>query len=269
MNDRELQSLIRMAVESDGLDDLVASDPRSSACLRMSRLDSVARAGLPPTGSEKRHLAQCSICRARFRALAGAGRPVRHPWLPWAARASAIAAAACLVMIIYFSRGTGGPTERSIPVPVVTVAEPVNLSVCNKPTAGNEPNDEFVATCDDQCAMVAVFRECDDTCECHDWQVHEWSMDGETLAIAEADDLVEIALDAADPKARGQLLVLAAPGQSEKLPTTPHDAENLLACLRENVPEFCDDEEFSAYAAAMQECLPTGVTLVGRTFSRR
>lgn len=269
MNDRELQSLIRMTVESDSLDDLSAPSPRTSVCLRMSRLDTLARAGLPPTGVERRHLTECSICRARFRAFAGLGRLVRKTWLLWVARASALAAAACLVLIIYLSRGEVSPTARPTPIPALAVAEPVRLSVCNEPTLASNPDGEFVATCDDKCELVAVFRECDDACDCLDWQVHEWSVDGETLAIAGADDLVEIALDETAPQTGGQLLVLAAPGHSEKLPTTPHDAANLLACLRDNVPEFCDDEEFSAYAAAMQECLPTGVTLVGRTFSRR
>lgn len=271
MNDRELQSLIRMAVESGGLDDPAASGPRTAACLRMTRLDTLARAGLPATGAEKRHLAECSLCRARFRALSATGRPVRHTRLPWVFRASAVAAAACLVLIIYLSRHHTIPAARPVSVPVVAAAtvEPIHLSVCNGPAAASAENREFVARCDDQCALVAVYRECDESCGCHDWQMHKWNVDGDMLAIIEPDDLVEIALDETAPQAGGQLLVLAAPGQSHKLPRTPDDAEDLLACLRANVPELCDDEEFSAYAAAMQECLPSGVTLVGRTFSRR
>lgn len=282
MKDIGLESLIRLAVESDGLDDPSAASPRSQACLTMGRLDSLARAGLTPTPAEQRHLAQCRLCRARRDAFMAAERASRASavrawsWGPprWALGAVVAAAAMAAVYFLQLSPELAVVTPQP---PMERCATPFNagqaacvpILLCHDPSIddGEEPGlAHFRTVAEETCYVVALFRACDEGCSCLGWELFEWDAHGHTMAALSPDETLDIALSVADASPVGQLLLLASSGPPSDLPSTPDEAAQLLACLDEVSVSGCEDDDMSAYASAVQACLPESVTLVQQTF---
>ncbi|MBU0639805.1 MAG: hypothetical protein KKB50_13135 [Planctomycetes bacterium] len=277
MNEDEFEELLRMAVESETLDDPDAPDPRKPNCPSMSRLEALGAGRLPETAPERHHLAGCGICRARFAAFrAGENAAGRSPQpvtstraTPWLMRVATFAAAAALLAIVQVSLDRGRDGREPSPGPVVGQAGILPISVCHDPAlepAWQPRIDHFLTTADESCVVVAVFRAWNETCQCLDWRLHEWGEAGRTLAELDPDEMLDIALNVSDNPPVGQLLVLASSRQPDDLPATSVDAEALLECLNVVAPPACPNSDVSAYASAVRACLPANVTLVAQTF---
>ncbi len=98
MDDRELEILTRMSVESDDWDRPEALSPRTAACLSISRIEAFAGSESAATEVEQAHLRSCRLCANRYRAFGGSvdrgarSQPSRR-WLNGAATV-----AACLLV---------------------------------------------------------------------------------------------------------------------------------------------------------------------------
>ncbi|MGD8453395.1 MAG: hypothetical protein PVJ57_16405 [Phycisphaerae bacterium] len=282
MKDSGLENLIRLAVESDGPDDLAAASSRTPACLTMGRLGSLVRAGLTPTREEWRHLSRCRLCRARYEAFQiaeniarpqarSAWRLTRGRWVMGTAVAAAAMAAVYVLQLRY-----SVPDVQPRPVGERCVA-PLNLDqaacvpilLCHDPEAEDGEDTglaRFRTVSEETCYVVALFRACDEGCRCLGWELFEWDSHGHTMAALSPDQTLEIALSLADASPVGQILVLASSGDPEDLPGSPDEAAQLLACLDDVATTGCTDEDMSAYASAVHACLPENVTLVQQTF---
>jgi hypothetical protein len=187
-----------------------------------------------------------------------------------------VAVAAALLLAVYAWRDgnraqRGAPRGYSVPVsasavlPELTVMVTPAVALSRELPVRAQP-DEVAAKCDDECVVMAVYRECSETCECRDWQVHEWNEEGQQLVDLDPEELVDIALDVTGNPAVGQIMVLASPGRKSDASERPVDAGEVLACLANMESPTCDDGELSAYAMAVKECLPASVTVVERNF---
>jgi hypothetical protein len=263
VDDRELENLIRMALESAELDDLTAPTSHSSACLSMTRLELLAQTGLSPAGPERQHLARCRLCRDRFRAFV-ASRPLGQRWVQPVRGLGLLrltaAVAACLVLLLYASHNRTHRPARPQHVPI---------SVCHEPVPASEgaPRiDHFATTSEEPCLVLAVFRAWDEACQCLNWQLYEWDAEGRTLAALEPHEWLEIARNVTGNPPVEQLLVFASSRHAGDLPATTDDAAALLQCLNDVAPPACAEDDVSVYASALRECLPASVTLVPKTF---
>jgi len=108
---------------------------------------------------------------------------------------------------------------------------------------------------------MAAYRSCDDECVCMDWELHQWDAEGHTLADLDANELLQIALDATGHPGGGQLIVMAAAREAAAEVEDPKSAETILDCLASVEAADCEDNDLLAYASAVQACLPASVTL--------
>ncbi|TWT42378.1 hypothetical protein RAS1_35090 [Phycisphaerae bacterium RAS1] len=102
MDDRTLDHLIRSLAEADSLDDARAGEARSPRCLSMPRLVSLSASTRGASLSERFHLATCSLCAARSRAL-GPTRPTAARVQRTLARLATTAAAAAVLAMLFWS----------------------------------------------------------------------------------------------------------------------------------------------------------------------
>lgn len=279
MDARQLENLIRHAMESVELDDPAAESPRGADCLSMARLDVTAGGGLPLTASERRHVARCGLCRGRYDAFAAtapasaSARPQsrgRRLVRQWSGPAAA-AIAAGLVLAFGVPRGAETKTEagRGVAALASVGLGGVPVSVCYEPgqaSAGAGRIDHFPATAEEPCLIVAVFRAWDETCQCLAWQLHEWDDEGRTLARLDPERPLDIAWNVTDDPPVEQLLVLASSRRPGDLPGYRDDAVELLECLNSKEPPALAHGGVSEYASAVSFCLPSNVTLVQQTF---
>lgn len=276
---RQLEDLIRHAMESGELDDPVAESPRGADCLSMARLDVTGSGGLPLAESERRHVAGCGLCRGRYSAFGGsdlAARRVRAEargrrlMRQWSGPAAA-AIAAGLLLAFGVLRGVETKTEA---VRRVAALAPVDfrgipVSVCHEPgqaIEGARRIDHFPATAEEPCLIVAVFRAWDETCQCLLWQLHEWDDEGKTRAQLDPEGPLDIAWNVTNDPPVEQLLVLASSRRPSDLPGYRDDAVELLECLNSKEPPAAAQGDLSEYASAVSSCLPSSVTLVQQTF---
>lgn len=279
MPTRDLQDILRMLIEADQFDQPDARDRRSETCISMGRLATIARRLSQPTPAERSHLQQCGLCRARSRAMhnsyARQTTPAQVPHRPrrsigWRTAISAVAA--CLLALVYPL--VDHPAHAPHPAapahdPAAAYAAVVPINVCHE-----DPDDavnslcqtRFRTTTDVACIVAAVYRACDESCECRTWEIHQWDAHGSAYARLLPEQTLDIALDLQNSSAIGQLLVLAAPIGNELSSITPDNAERLLACLNGVQPAECEDGDISRYAFAVQECFPADVTVVEETF---
>ncbi len=109
MDDRELEILTQMSVESDDWDRPEAPSPRTATCLSISRLEELAGTDSPVEAVEQAHLRSCLLCANRYRAFGGTvdggarSRPSRR-WLNGAATV-----AACLLVWALLDPHPGKP----------------------------------------------------------------------------------------------------------------------------------------------------------------
>lgn len=280
MQERDLQDQLRMMLESGSLDDPDADEPRSSACLAMSRLATLAAGDAVANAAEHQHLATCGICRGRLQAFG------REPLLPAAVPASrtrrsgslvlrlatVAAAAACVAYVIYPSTlPTTAPPAQPAPARATSFPpiSPNDLWVGR--VAGDESAGGHTCVavrCDEAsggCVVMAVYRACDESCACVDWEVVEWEQGGQ-LADLDPRELVDLAIDFAGRPASGHVLVMATTPRHAQLPQTQRETTRLLRCLNNMTPTGCVEEGALTYAGLLDDCLPSGVTLVEETF---
>lgn len=272
MNDRTLDQLIRLAVESELADDKPADDPRSAECLTMGRLDALAAARLGPSSTEQRHLRSCPLCTGRLRALQRFARVAKlhsRSSRPGVRRVIGLAVAVAAMVLAAIYVPTRWP-DNVVPAVVTPVSSNVAISVCHEPPLLDAPGQrhagQFVVMTEQPCTAVAIYRECEVSCDCREWRLHQWDDKGRTVADLDPDELLEIAVDSPGERHVGQLLVLASARRPEVLPGSPDDAACLLDCLNDVALSGCPEYDAAAYASALRECLPASVTLVERTF---
>ena len=145
----------------------------------------------------------------------------------------------------------------------------VPVSVCHEPgqaSAGARRIDHFPATTEEPCLIVAVFRAWDETCQCLQWQLHEWDDEAKTRLRLDPEGPLDIAWNVTNDPPVEQLLVLASSRRPGDLPGYRDDAAELLECLNSKAPPAAARGDASAYASAVSSCLPPNVTLVEQTF---
>lgn len=280
MRERDLQDQLRMMLESGSLDAPDADEPRSATCLAMSRLADLAAGNAVATTSEHHHLAACGVCRGRLQAFGRepllrpkssvAGAPQRaHPILRIA---TIMATAACVAYMFYpAQRSTLPGREGPGPARATAVSgmSPSDVWIDHTRHAGESNSPQCIAVrCDERdggCVVMAVYRACDASCACVDWEVVEWEQGGQ-LADLDPRELVDLAIDVAGRPASGHLLVMATTSRQAQLPQTQRETTRLLHCLNNMTPAGCVEEGALTYAGLLNECLPAGVMLVEETF---
>jgi hypothetical protein len=228
MDDRELQRLIRMAIEADDL-------------------------------------AAPSDVAGRIRPAAA--RPPASPvirWGRWLA-AGLTAAAACLAVLLWWpTTGTppappAGPNIATAILPAVPTTE---LHAPKPAPAQLVIKDvRYVTTPGEQCIVLSIFLGSGGSCRCMQWRSHQWEP-GRTLADICPSELLDVAFKssgACTPNPE-HVLILALAGPPGTLPRTRSEAEAVVACVsRANLGDGGSDQDPSVYASAAISCLPTGV----------
>ena len=224
MKTKDLENLLRMVVEIDGLDRAARAAP--------PRIE-------PPT------LRPVRLVR-------------RRPWL--LLRFGLVASAAAVLLL-------------TLAMPHQTQPEPVAGPQC--PLAidfwSGVPREDgvrmacFEPSTSERCSVLAIFRRWQHDCQCLVWQLYEWE-DGRPLAELSPEEISNIALDVTDAPPVEQLLVVAIARNPGDLPTSADQAGILLNCLDDVEPPAGAHAGVSAYATAVQQCLPEGVTVVPRPF---
>jgi hypothetical protein len=241
--DATLEALIRAACEVDALER--GAGPRMSASgsdtVREDAGDAARPAGWQPAAPLK---------------------------LRRIAVAAALAAAACLVL------------KLAIPA-VAPPAAPGAPSLAGNHLAGVPlMHIEFAADAaprDDRCVarftgvpneggvLLALFRAWDRQCGCRTWRLYRWE-DGDAVTRIRRDEALNIALDVSDMPPSDQLLVVAVASHPGDLPGDSMEAEQLLACLNSSPLEMQNPEDLTAFASAVEGCLP-GASIVAHPFT--
>jgi len=232
----ELDILLRMAVEVDELE----ADAR--------------RAGRPPYPQLAHKLSPPTVQVP----AAPHARPVSWK-LGWPA-----AAAAAILLALLWPRGQTVPPK---PVEPRLAAGP-QCAVEYWPGTRQEDGvrvDCFEPSATEPCTVLAVFHSWQKDCQCLGWQLYEWE-DGRSLAELSPEEVRGITLEVTDAPPVEQLLVVAIAKDPSKLPHNEAQAAELLDCLHEVDPPAGTQESATAYASAVQACLPDGVTIVPHAF---
>jgi len=239
MNDRELESLLRMVCEIDEIERTagVSAPPAEQRQPALHR-------GAPPVHGEKRR----PLAALRF---------ARRPWRG-ALALGALAAAACLMLVFR------APTQPRRYYQAAAI--PLDVAYCpGVADAHGQRVDRFEPTTPEYCVVLAIFHKWQNGCRCLTWQLHTWE-DGRTVAEVRPGEAPEIALDVTDAPPVEQLLLVAISSRASDLPSDEAELDGLLDCLNDITPptDGCENAEVCARAA--QSCLPAGVTVVPRSF---
>ncbi|MCK6483681.1 MAG: hypothetical protein HUU22_03645 [Phycisphaerae bacterium] len=227
MEDRELDILLRLAIEAD---ELVRADsePVRSA-------DHRPRYVAPPIG------ATAATTQPRRRTLVRRGL--------WSA--AALSAAAALLWAMW---PHGTPSSRDLVrghrVEVVSSGTP-------RGHAAVGPSEE--------CVVLAIFRESDGDCQCRAISPMDLGA-GSSLDSIDPREFLRIALNASCSAEPEQVVVLAVAGPRKDLPDDADEADMIVACLDESALLAGADADGSSYAMAVRDCLPSGVSVVSRMF---
>lgn len=157
--------------------------------------------------------------------------------------------------------GTSSPAVEAI-------GSMVPVSVCyspGAPTDGGARIETFQPVCEIGCALLAIFREWNDECQCLAWTVHHWA-DGTPVADLAPGQPVDIPLNVSDDPPVEQVLVLAVATSREALTMSGDHADELLACLNETSLSPGPERDLSSYTSAVERCLPEGVTILPQSF---
>ena len=120
-----------------------------------------------------------------------------------------------------------------------------------------------IHSCAETPAMALVLlRMWEVDCQCIAWKVHE-NADGSAWVQLLANEAFEFALESTGAPAVEQAVLLAVSDQAAPDET---DADLLLACLNRTCPAVWPGEEPLANPSDVLPCLPSGVTLVRRSF---
>ncbi len=232
LDDRRIESLIRMAAEIDELEGC-ARDARAqdqSVLARLNHLGPTATPGARPTHPHAR----------------SAGR--------WWLVGSGIAAAlvACASLAVWLVPRPSATQLATLPTPdgrghVIT---PMNPAVAPGPALAPGPPE--------QCVVLAIFSDAHGGFRCVQWCPHQWQ-GGRRLKDVPATELLGVPFGPPCMPSAERLLVVALAGPRDRLPHTDASAEALAACIVD-APSMCHDEP-STYATAARSCLPRGVTV--------
>lgn len=129
--------------------------------------------------------------------------------------------------------------------------------------AGSHSRAGTIHSCAQKPAMALVLlRIWEEDCQCIAWKLHE-NPDGSSWVVLHPDEPLDIPLEPGDAPAVEQAVLLAV--SSDANPTET-DAEQLLTCLNRECPAVWPGEEALADPSEVLPCLPSGVTLVRRSF---
>lgn len=245
MNDRDIDNLIRMAVEVEEIERLSSTATQKSS------------AGTAP--GDLTHEAGAAPRTIHFPRLRIRGT---HWWIGLSA-----AAAACLLFILWPRSHPPTPPAGEL----LTVAEaskeiPVEIDYCPAlPRRDGVRIDRFEPSSPENCSVLAIFHTWHEECKCLAWELYEWE-DGRPLAEFSPDRVLDIALDVTNAPPLEQLLVVAIARDPNDLPRSETDTCELLHCLNEVRPPTDPGDTAAAYASAVRACLPKGVTVVPQAF---
>ena len=234
MKDREIENLIRMAVEIDEL------EQRS--------LDEASRASGAARGTIRLGERRASAAR-------------------WWIGLSAVAAAACLLLLLWPRQSQTAPPTSATPAVVQRQHEiPVEIDYCPAlPRKDGIRIDRFEPSSPESCSVLAIFHSWHEECKCLTWELDEWE-DGRPLAEFSPGRVLDIALDVTGAPPLQQLLVVAIAKDPGDLPSTDADTCELLQCLNEVRPPTDPGDSPAAYGSAVRACLPESVTVVPQPF---
>jgi hypothetical protein len=237
VSNAKLESLIRMAVEIDELEQFVAAGtgemPASGRPNESGRIVGGNRTALP-------------FDRRPFRRSA------------WRSGLGAAAAAACLLLLIHPWSAESGPH--------IATAAPIEIDYCpGLPLHDGVRIDRFEPTTTEHCVVLAIFHTWQDECQCLAWQLHEWE-NGDALVEVTPGQELDIALDVTNAPPVEQLLLVAISRDPAQLPRTAEQTYELMDCLNEVTPPTDPCDSVAAYTSAVQACLAEGVRVVPRPF---
>ncbi len=125
--------------------------------------------------------------------------------------------------------------------------------------------DCFEPTPSERCVVLAIFHAWQPDCQCLEWQLYKWE-DGRPLTELTPDEVRDITLDVTGAPPVEQLLVVVIAKDPRDLPGNDTQAFSLLDCLNDVEPATDAWESTTAYASAVQACLPASVRVVPRSF---
>ncbi|MFQ5805411.1 MAG: hypothetical protein ACE5I3_03050 [Phycisphaerae bacterium] len=237
MNDKDIDNLIRMAVEVEEIESLASARARET-----SIEDAAHQLGRPAAPTRPTIRLDRPLFRRRV----------------WQIGLSAAAVAACVLLLLQQRLAPRAPQR----------AAAVSLEIDYCPGLALHDGvriDHFEPTATEHYVVLAIFRCWHDECQCLAWRLHEWE-DGRTLAEIAPGEVLDIALDVTDAPPVEQLLLVAIAQHADDLPGSEADTYGLLDCLNEVTPPTNPCDSAAAYASAMQSCLPEGVTVIPRPF---
>jgi hypothetical protein len=211
MNDKQLNSLIRMAGEVDRLE---------------------VDAGLAPPNSLTFYDAKSQFAAVRRLALAVGG----------------LVAAACLTIVAVNALKPAAVPKAGEPVRIAEVPAPEVSHEIIAPF--NAPVVTPVrARSGEDSVLMAVFRDADDRCTCVQVRPQDWG-EGRRLSEVTRAEILRAAISGACHTNPERVLVIAMSGPAGSLPRSTAEAEILAACMTEG-PASCDDDTLCFASNAM------------------
>ncbi|MEE8170541.1 MAG: hypothetical protein V3T70_08340 [Phycisphaerae bacterium] len=228
MTNHDMETLVRWAVEVEALEQRAGSAAQDST-------RPVSSAGPLPA------------------APVLAGSPAASLRMPRSVvGVAALAAAACLVLAVLPSRTPQPLDQTSRPLPGLSEA-PVPIVMRAGPPA-------------ESCVVITVQQRLSGECECVNLRSHAWDR-GRRLNDVEPDELIHVGLGQSCSSAVERMLVLALSGPPEQLPSSPAEAEQLVACLGDGPSMDSSSGDASSFAKHAQSCVPEGVTVLAQAFT--
>lgn len=185
-------------------------------------------------------------------------------WRRWATGLGvATAAAASLALAMIVVQGRLSPR----PLPPLAHGNPTAPRTAPADALASSGAGEVheVAGSDDQCMLMAVFRNGEGQCSCVQLQPHTWEQ-GRKLADVGSPELIHAAMQEACIANPHQVLVLAVEGKSGGLPHSREEAEAIATKLAEAPGRHGD---LTSYAYEAIPGLPRDATVVAERVSVR
>lgn len=238
MDDRRLESLIRMASEIEELERAAADTP----ALRLVHAPAAPRAA----------------------------RSVPRLWLRVGTFA---AAAACVAMAIMLARpaspGARGPVAVvPDPAPVAPVRPPLKLAI--EPTITPEYARKLIETLEGRnevaTGVLAIYEDSAGVVRCVRWHPHEF--DGRTLDELTPGEVVRVSYGRPYCAVVGphRLIAVAVRGPVKNLPTSDERAQALAECIVGEPPTRCEAQPMLV-ASDTPGCLPNGLEYMVETLA--
>jgi hypothetical protein len=236
VNDKDIEKLVRMAVEIDEIEQLASA-----------RAHATPFAGAPYSSAQAADDETAVIRRDQRRSRRALWRTI-----------FSAAAAACVLLLV--QPWSGQPARRQ------GAAAPIAIDYCpGIPQHDGLRIDHFEPTAPEYCVILAIFHTWHDECNCLAWHLYEWE-DGRTLIEVAPGQAVEIALDVTDAPPVEQVLLVAVSRDPADLPRTTEETYDLMDCLNEVTPPTDPRGSAAAYASAVKACLAKGVRVIPQSF---